>query len=571
MSLRGSLISLVSITTSLWLSAWAQPLNPVSGTASTCDLSTLDNRIDTLNTACCSLGACYTSNDECSVDCAIVLLPLLADCRTTLDAAYDANDGVEDGVASIFDDTTIACLSIPSAQALLRVQELYDTGACSAESLNGVGETSVTSECVDTNPSCELLISSGIACAILLGACDATCNFCGAGHRRYERRRTQANNLKCDVTTLADDIANINTICCDTDGACAAGVPNTCDAKCAVFFVGFYNRCDDYINLQSSPTHITALQKLATTCETSLPTRELLMVAASCSNSATIIYAVGGYDGNIYLTTAERYDPDTNSWTPIASMDTRRDGLGLTTLNNNLYAVGGSDSDGITLTTAERYDPDLDSWTPIASMGTTRYALSLTTLNNNLYAGGGKDETYNTLSSSERYDPDTNSWTPIASMGTRREYLGLTTLNNNLYAVGGLDGDNYLNTAERYDPDLNSWTPIASMGTRRRSLGLTAFNNNLYAVGGQDNSGNTLSTAERYDPDTNSWTPIASMGTTRSGLGLTALNNYLYAVGGRDENYNYLTTAERYDPDSNSWTPIASMGTARDHLGLTAL
>ena len=59
-------------------------------------------------------------------------------------------------------------------------------------------------------------------------------------------------------------------------------------------------------------------------------------------------------------------------------MDTARSGLGLATLNNNLYAVGGYN--GNYLNTAERYDPDLDSWTPIASMGTAREYLGLTAL-----------------------------------------------------------------------------------------------------------------------------------------------------------------------------------------------
>ena len=60
-------------------------------------------------------------------------------------------------------------------------------------------------------------------------------------------------------------------------------------------------------------------------------------------------------------------------------MGTARGYLGLTTLNNNLYAVGGYDGYNC-LTIAERYDPDLDSWTPIASMGTARYSLGLTAL-----------------------------------------------------------------------------------------------------------------------------------------------------------------------------------------------
>ena len=45
-----------------------------------------------------------------------------------------------------------------------------------------------------------------------------------------------------------------------------------------------------------------------------------------------------------------------------------------------LYAVGGRDKNGDILNTAERYDPDRDSWTPIASMGTARIGLGLTAL-----------------------------------------------------------------------------------------------------------------------------------------------------------------------------------------------
>ena len=102
-----------------------------------------------------------------------------------------------------------------------------------------------------------------------------------------------------------------------------------------------------------------------------------------------------------------------------------------------LYAVGGLDGVNVLNSTkiAERYDPDLDSWTPIASMGTARFDLGLTTLNNIIYAVGGfagsgfgDEKNYTALNTAERYDPDLDSWTPIASMGTAREYLGLTAL-----------------------------------------------------------------------------------------------------------------------------------------------
>eukprot|EP01048_Picozoa_sp_COSAG05_P005551 COSAG05_NODE_332_length_11268_cov_132.023726_7_plen_397_part_00 len=374
----------------------------------------------------------------------------------------------------------------------------------------------------------------------------------------------RALQQKCDVFA---GVQLVSASCCASGhrraqtGQCdGQSIPETCSSSCAEVFIPFLDQCADI--LSQGGMDMCSFNALYFSCH---------QVGINPVESATMIYAVGGVDENdIPLTTAERYDPDTNSWTPIASMGTARGDLGLTTFNNTLYAVGGYNT-GNTLTTeynsattAERYDPNTNSWTPIASMGTT--LTTLTTLSNNLYAVGGNDKYGDPLTTAERYDPDTNSWTPIASMGTARLGLGLTALTNNLYAVGGYDGNNILNTAERYDPDTNSWTPIASMGTARWFLGLTTLNNNLYAVGGSG-----LTTAERYDPDTNSWTPIASMGTARDSLGLTTLTNNLYAVGGHDENDNILSSSERYDPDTNSWTPIASMGTARGYFALTAL
>ena len=60
-------------------------------------------------------------------------------------------------------------------------------------------------------------------------------------------------------------------------------------------------------------------------------------------------------------------------------MGSARCGLGLTTLSDNLYTVGGNDESNC-LSFAERYDRDLDSWTLIASIGTARRSLGLTAL-----------------------------------------------------------------------------------------------------------------------------------------------------------------------------------------------
>lgn len=41
-----------------------------------------------------------------------------------------------------------------------------------------------------------------------------------------------------------------------------------------------------------------------------------------------LLYVVGGYDGQSRWNTAERYQPDTNTWHQLAPMSTTRSGLG---------------------------------------------------------------------------------------------------------------------------------------------------------------------------------------------------------------------------------------------------
>ena len=146
----------------------AEPVDPVAGNAGTCNLGTLDERITRFNSACCTSKACFVGG-VCSVDCAVVLLPLVADCGSVLDALYDAG---------MFATGSEACLSISSTDALQRVQELHDAGSCPDAVLDAVGEVDVTSTCEDTNPNCDSFLGMGLLCDGLVGQCDATCLIC---------------------------------------------------------------------------------------------------------------------------------------------------------------------------------------------------------------------------------------------------------------------------------------------------------------------------------------------------------------------------------------------------------
>jgi N-acetylneuraminic acid mutarotase len=49
-----------------------------------------------------------------------------------------------------------------------------------------------------------------------------------------------------------------------------------------------------------------------------------------------VLYVMGGYGQNSTLNRAERYDPKTDRWSPIAPMRVRRRGASATPLNGNM-------------------------------------------------------------------------------------------------------------------------------------------------------------------------------------------------------------------------------------------
>lgn len=52
------------------------------------------------------------------------------------------------------------------------------------------------------------------------------------------------------------------------------------------------------------------------------------------------IYALGGFNGEIRLNSVERYDPTTNQWTLIESMNYVRSDAHACVLNNKIYIIG---------------------------------------------------------------------------------------------------------------------------------------------------------------------------------------------------------------------------------------
>ena len=99
-------------------------------------------------------------------------------------------------------------------------------------------------------------------------------------------------------------------------------------------------------------------------------------------------------------------------------------------------------------TSIERYDPRTDTWSQIASMNGRRLQFGVAVVEGKLFVVGGRDG-LKTLNTGESYCPVTRVWTVMPPMATHKHGLGTATLGGPLYAVVGHDGWSYLNTVER--------------------------------------------------------------------------------------------------------------------------
>lgn len=53
-----------------------------------------------------------------------------------------------------------------------------------------------------------------------------------------------------------------------------------------------------------------------------------------------LIYAMGGFNGEIRMNSVERYDPTTNQWSLIESMNYVRSDAHASVVDNKIYIIG---------------------------------------------------------------------------------------------------------------------------------------------------------------------------------------------------------------------------------------
>jgi kelch-like protein 10 len=135
------------------------------------------------------------------------------------------------------------------------------------------------------------------------------------------------------------------------------------------------------------------------------------------------IYVVGGgyVVGNVVgtLRSAEVYDPRTNRRTLISDMGIGRCDLSCITFHGCVYAIGGFTfvrSNFIDLSRGEKYDPETDTWSPIPDMSMVRREKATAVIDDKIFVIGGRVGKFQTTNRVECFSDEENEWREATGM-----------------------------------------------------------------------------------------------------------------------------------------------------------
>lgn len=299
------------------------------------------------------------------------------------------------------------------------------------------------------------------------------------------------------------------------------------------------------------------------------------------SHTATLlgdgrVLVAGGYVGMLSyaLNTVEIYDPATNTWTAAASFSTPRGNHTATLLSNGKVLIAGGAASDLTgeptntsaLSTAEIYDPATNTWNGAGSLIQARHHHTATVLGSGqvLVTGGTISNGAVTLST-EMYDPLANAWFQMASMKTARSHHTATMMSNGQLMVAGgwVSGTIFLSSTEIYSPGTNTWDDGAGMGSTRALHTATLLGDGRILVTGGSN-GAVLKCSELYDPAAKMWMLAGELMFPRVEHTATLLTNgKVFIAGGNSEK----AETELYDESANQAPGILSGPTAAPNPG----
>lgn len=250
-----------------------------------------------------------------------------------------------------------------------------------------------------------------------------------------------------------------------------------------------------------------------------------------------------------------RYNPATNTWTPITPTEIPGDQPGPQGGWTGTGLVAWSGSEGA------RYDDGSGLWAamstvsaPLGGVINRGWTWSGTEL---LLFGGEMTGSY--FNTGYRYNSTIDSWFALpvtAETPTPRTAPSALWTGTEAIFWSGVDGGGYLSSGSLYNPATAIWTEMTTTDApsgRRHAVSLWT-GTKAFFCGGSDTA--LRDDGGLYDPDTDTWTPISTVNSPAGATqGVwTGTEALVVATSGT------RLQLHRYDPATDAWTLASTMG-----------
>jgi N-acetylneuraminic acid mutarotase len=259
------------------------------------------------------------------------------------------------------------------------------------------------------------------------------------------------------------------------------------------------------------------------------------------------VYIGTGYNADSddeYLNDFWMYDPNNDSWVPIADFPgVARTGAVAFVINEKAY-VGTGYNGKEKLNDFWEYDPVNDEWTRKADFaGTARYGAVGFALADKGYIGTGYDG--NDTRDFWMYDPATDQWVQSVSMGgSKRKYAVAFTIGEKAYVCTGINNGIYQTDLWEFDPTTITWTQKIDLDDDDE-WSITRNNGSAFTLNGKGyvtlgSTSGVLNDIWEYDPTADTWSSKTDFeGSARQEASAYVINNRAYVGLGRSGSYYF--------------------------------
>ncbi len=293
-----------------------------------------------------------------------------------------------------------------------------------------------------------------------------------------------------------------------------------------------------------------------------------------------IVWGGENVSGNCSLNTGSRYNPTTNTWTPMSNSNAptpRRYHSAIWTGTEMIIWGGEQCNWGPTWNTGAKYNPVTDTWTPISTVNapSPRLFHSVVWTGTEMIVWGG-DQISPGVSSTDtgaKYNPATDTWTAITSVGApspRNQATAIWT-GTEMIIWGGADDccntGNDVASGAKYNVVTDAWTamPIVTSAWGFFSHSVVWTGDKMIIWGGLTINEKYAAKTYIYDPVSNTFEegvsdPHNGSPSERGTHEAVWMDGEMFVWGGYEGGVSFLNTGAIYDPTTHTWRSTSLIG-----------